>query len=87
LYYFPSRQSASTATLETTKRGIGIPPDWEKMVQSEPFKRVPLSPRAGGMMQKEYEMVAEKFQKTLAQAEILQIERIQNGYHWECYQL
>ncbi|XP_056020573.1 E3 ubiquitin-protein ligase MIB2-like [Ostrea edulis] len=80
-------QSASAATLETTKKGIGIPSDWEKMAYSEPFKRVPLSPHVGGMVQKEYEMVVQKFQKTLGQAKILQIERIQNVFIWECYQL
>lgn len=80
-------KKAEAKNLQTTSRGIGIPPDWEPMTTSVRFKRVPLSPNAGGMMQKEYKMVAEKFNKTLGQATILQIERVQNVYSWETYQL
>ncbi|XP_062617080.1 E3 ubiquitin-protein ligase MIB2-like [Saccostrea cucullata] len=78
-------KNANAATLATTKRGIGIPPDWEKM-GSEIYKRVTLSPDAGGMVQKEYEMVAQKFRKTLGQVKILQIDRVQNILYWEHYQ-
>lgn len=84
---FSLAKKAKTKNLQTTSRGIGIPPDWEPMTTSVRFKRVPLSPNAGGMMQKEYKMVAEKFNKTLGQATILQIERVQNVYIWETYQL
>lgn len=84
---FSLAKKAEAKNLQTTSRGIGIPPDWEPMTTSVRFKRVPLSPNAGGMMQKEYKMVAEKFNKTLGQATILQIERVQNVYSWETYQL
>ncbi|XP_048753764.2 E3 ubiquitin-protein ligase MIB2-like [Ostrea edulis] len=80
-------KKASSSTLTTTKRGVGIPADWEQMGKGEAFKRVSLSPDGGGMSQKEYQMVADKFRKTLGQAKILQIERIQNMYNWECYYL
>lgn len=65
-----------------------IPSDWMPMDRAETYKRVELSSDgANGMMEKEYQMVAEKFKKTLGQAKILQIERVQNPYFWECYQL
>lgn len=80
-------KKAKGKTLQTTKRGIGIPPDWEPTTPSVIFKRVVLSPNAGGLMEKEYKMVAEKFNKTLGQAKILQIERIQNVHYWEIFQL
>jgi hypothetical protein len=57
------------------------------MEKGDSYKRVRLSPDGGGMLQKEYQMVADKFKKTLGQAKILQIERIQNPYYWECYYL
>lgn len=79
-------KKATTSNLAVTKKGVGIPSDWEAMGR-EPFRRVPLSPDGGGMLQKEYQMVADKFKKTLGQAKILTIERIQNLYCWECYYL
>lgn len=80
-------KKAKCETRQTTKRGIGIPPDWEPTTPSVTFKRVPLDPKDGGLIKKEYKMVAEKFNKTLGQAEILQIERIQNVHYWEVFQL
>ncbi|XP_061174772.1 protein mono-ADP-ribosyltransferase PARP11-like [Saccostrea echinata] len=52
------------------------------MGRSETVKRVPLLPYLG-----EYELVANTFRTTLRHAEILQIDRIQNVFLWECYQL
>ncbi|XP_078314361.1 uncharacterized protein LOC111128440 isoform X2 [Crassostrea virginica] len=67
----------------TTKRGIETPSNWEKMTDG--YKRVLLSPDAKGMI--EYEEVAKKFKKTMKTATILQIERVQNAYNWEVYEL
>ena len=80
-------KKVKAASLQTTQRGIGIPPFWAKMEPSEQFKRVPLSPDARGMIKMEYEEVAEKFKKTMKQATILQIERVQHDYFWKTYQL
>lgn len=81
-------EKAKAAKFQTTQRGVMIPSDWVKMDRGEAYKRVVLSSDGGnGMMEKEYQMVAEKFKKTLGQAKILQIERVQNPYYWECYQL
>lgn len=71
----------------TTWRDVQIPSEWVAMNPSDQYKRVVLSSDGAGGMEKEYQMVAEKFKKTLEQAEILQIERVQNQHYWECYQL
>lgn len=71
----------------TTWRDVQIPSEWVAMNPSDQYKRVVLSSDGADGMEKEYQMVAEKFKKTLGQAEILQIERVQNTYYWECYQL
>lgn len=52
---------------------------------TEGYKRVLLSPDAEGMI--EYEEVAKKFKKTMNTRTILQIERVQNAYNWEVYEL
>lgn len=80
-------QKAKADALQTTRKGIGIPAEWEPMTIPYHFKRVLLSSDSGGMMQREYRMVAKKFIKTLSRARILQIERVQNEYSWETYQL
>lgn len=80
-------QKAKADALQTTRKGIGIPADWEPMTLPYHFKRVLLSPDSNGMMQREYKMVAKKINKTLSHARILQIERVQNEYSWETYQL
>ena len=84
---FSVSKKVKATSLQTTQRGIGIPPYWAKMEISDPFKRVPLSPDARGMIKMEYDEVAEKFKKTMKQATILQIERVQNIFCWEAYQL
>lgn len=62
-----------------------MPSNWTKMTHD--YERVRLSPDARGMITMEYEEVAEKFKKTMKQATILQIERVQNEYFWNTYQL
>lgn len=78
-------KKAKAASLQTTQRGIGIPSNWE--IMDNTYKRVPLSPDAGGMIKMEYEEVAEKFRKTMKQATIVQIERVQNKFCWETFQV
>ena len=71
--------------LLTPQRGTEMPSNWTKMTHD--YERVRLSPDARGMITMEYEEVAEKFKKTMKQATILQIERVQNEYFWNTYQL
>lgn len=81
-------EKAKVSNFQTTRKGVKVPSDWVPMNPRESYKLVVLSSDGGnGMMEKEYQMVAEKFKKTLGQAKILQIERVQNPYYWECYQL
>ena len=87
LFYTRLAEKAKVSNFQMTKKGVQIPSDWVEMTRADAYKRVPLPDSGGGMMQQEYKMVAEKFTKTLGQAKILQIERIQNPYYWECYQL
>ncbi|XP_065929088.1 E3 ubiquitin-protein ligase MIB2 [Magallana gigas] len=81
-------EKAKVSNFQTTRKGVKVPSDWVPMNPRESYKLVVLSSDGGnGMMEKEYQMVAEKFRMTLGQAKILQIERVQNPYYWECYQL
>ena len=57
------------------------------MEEAESYKSVKLLVTGSCFMQKEYNMVAVKFSETLKEAEILQIDRIQNPYYWNCYEL
>lgn len=84
-FFYSVSKKAKAASLQTTQRGIGIPSNWE--IMDNTYKRVPLSPDAGGMIKMEYEEVAEKFRKTMKQATIVQIERVQNKFCWETFQV
>ena len=87
LFYTRLAEKAKISNFRTTQKGVQLPSDWEEMNRADSYKRVPLPDSGGGMLQQECKMVAEKFAKTLGQAKILQIDRIQNPYYWECYQL
>ncbi|KAK3101023.1 hypothetical protein FSP39_000330, partial [Pinctada imbricata] len=79
-------QKAMKMTLAVTKRGIMIPTHWEEMRGAQ-FKRVPLSKNEGQFIGMEYDQVTQRFQKTIPQAHIFGVQRVQNGYFWETYQL
>lgn len=72
---------------ETTKRGIALPSQWDKMSPNDPPTRVPVTVEGGGMQKMEYENVANKFHSTLPQAKIYSIHRVQNMFLWEVYYL
>ena len=49
--------------------------------------KVAISPSSGGIMQMEWDYLKQKFEKTLSQARIISIHRMQNMFLWEMYYL
>jgi hypothetical protein len=75
-----------TKTLATTTKGIRAPSHWSDMTEKTVLK-VTISPSAGGIMKMEWDNVKQKFEKTLPQARIISIHRMQNMSLWEFYYL
>ena len=76
---------AMTKTLATTNKGIPAPSHWSDM--KENCLKITISPSSGGIMQMEWDNVKQKFEKTLPQARIISIHRMQNMFLWEMYYL
>ena len=74
-----------TKTLATTNDRIPAPSHWSEM--KENCLKVTISPSSGGIMQIEWDIVKQKFEKTLPQARIISIHRMQNMFMWEMYYL
>lgn len=81
------KRLASTAVkqqFQTSVKGVVLPTHWESMERKVTLKRVVLD-TSNGLLQKEYQGVKNKFCRTLPQARIIQIERVQNKFLWEHY--
>ncbi|CAC5404564.1 MIB [Mytilus coruscus] len=70
----------------TTAKGIPAPSNWSDM-RGETVSKVSIGPTKGGIMQIEFDNVKQKFEKTLPQARIISIHRMQNMFLWEMYYL
>lgn len=70
----------------TTAKGIPAPSNWSDM-HGETVLKVSIGPTKGGIMQIEFDNVKQKFEKTLPQARIISIHRMQNMFLWEMYYL
>ncbi|XP_071123937.1 E3 ubiquitin-protein ligase MIB2-like [Mytilus edulis] len=70
----------------TTAIGLPSPSNWTDMSGGTALK-VSIDPTKGGIMQIEFDNVKQKFEKTLPQARIISIHRIQNMFQWEKYYL
>ncbi|XP_045163299.2 E3 ubiquitin-protein ligase mib1-like isoform X1 [Mercenaria mercenaria] len=77
-------KTTSTKKLETSQRGVVLPTHWDQMDRSVLMKRIPLD-ITNGLLQKEFQGVKNKFCRTLPQARIITIERVQNKFLWEHY--
>ncbi|WAR13828.1 MIB2-like protein [Mya arenaria] len=70
----------------TTRRGVFLPAHWESMEREDVVRRIHLNaPGASGLLQKEFQEVQNKFRRTMPQARILKVERIQSKFLWEHY--
>lgn len=67
-----------------TQRGIQIPSNWSEMDRKLLFQCFKLNP-SNGMEQIEFNSIEQKFHKTLPQAKIIEIQRVQNMHLWEVY--
>ncbi|KAL4220974.1 E3 ubiquitin-protein ligase mib2 [Mactra antiquata] len=76
--------STSQQKLETTKRGVTLPTHWEMMDKTKTLVKVPLD-TSNGLHKKEFTEVKNKFCRTLPQARIHSIERVQSKFLWEHY--
>ncbi|XP_076085072.1 E3 ubiquitin-protein ligase MIB2-like isoform X1 [Mytilus galloprovincialis] len=70
----------------TTAKGLPAPSNWTDMSGATALK-VSIGPTKGGIMQIEFDNVKQKFEKTLPQARIISIHRMQNMFLWEMYYL
>lgn len=77
-------KTTESQKLETSQRGVVLPTHWEIMEKSMILKRIPLD-TTNGLLQKEFQGVKNKFCRTLPQARIIKIERVQNKFLWEHY--
>lgn len=82
--YFRLSKTASEQKFETSQRGVLLPTHWDQMDKSALLKRINLD-MTNGLHQKEFQGVKNKFCRTLPQARIVKIERVQNKYLWEHY--
>ncbi|KAK3104827.1 hypothetical protein FSP39_011109 [Pinctada imbricata] len=80
-------QKARKNTFATTVSGHRLPSHWQiGLDEGATIKRVPLSQK-DKMMKSEWDQVCERFYDTLPQAEVIEIERVQNAFCWETYAL
>ncbi|XP_063408625.1 E3 ubiquitin-protein ligase MIB2-like isoform X2 [Mytilus trossulus] len=70
----------------TTAKGIPAPSNWSDM-RGETILKISIGPTKGGIMQIEFDNVKHLFEKTLPQARIVSIHRMQNMFLWEMYYL
>ncbi|VDI03290.1 E3 ubiquitin-protein ligase mind-bomb [Mytilus galloprovincialis] len=70
----------------TTAKGIPAPSNWSDMC-GETVLKISIGPTKGGIMQIEFDNVKHLFEKTLPQARIVSIHRMQNMFLWEMYYL
>lgn len=78
--------SLSKNNLATSKRGVILPTHWEAMDKTDTLRRVRLDTN-NGLHKKEFTEVKNNFCRTLPQARILSVERVQSKYLWEHYYL
>lgn len=79
-------EQSKKSTLPTTKRGILLPAHWQSMDKTMSLVRIHLD-SSNGLLMKEFQEVRNKFSKTMPQAQIVKIERVQNKFLWEHYYL
>ena len=76
----------SEKTFATSTSGVLLPLHWTPMDKTETFIRVPLN-KSSGLMKAEFGAVEKNFRRTMAQSQIIEIERVQNIFAWEHYTL
>lgn len=69
-----------------TKSGFTFPADWDDMGE-ETILRVNIDPSKTDLMKQQWKDVKQMFDNTLPQARILSIQRIQDKFNWEMYQV
>ncbi|CAG2233178.1 MIB [Mytilus edulis] len=69
-----------------TKSGFTFPADWDDMGK-ETILRVNIEPSKTDLMKQQWKDVKQMFDNTLPQARIVSIQRIQNKFNWEMYQV
>ncbi|XP_069121341.1 E3 ubiquitin-protein ligase MIB2-like isoform X2 [Argopecten irradians] len=77
-------ETKSASKSKSSGKGKFTPNHWDPMGEQD-LVRVLLKSNGSGMSKMEYDNVVKKFSRSLPQARIHRIERLQNNYLWEIY--
>ncbi|XP_060077598.1 E3 ubiquitin-protein ligase mind-bomb-like [Ylistrum balloti] len=78
-------QDTRSASKSQSQKRMHYPGYWTSMTHQQQIIRVALKSGEGGMNAKEYGNIVKKFARSLPQARVLKIERVQNKFLWEVY--
>ncbi|XP_021345213.1 E3 ubiquitin-protein ligase mind-bomb-like isoform X2 [Mizuhopecten yessoensis] len=76
-------QEKKSDSKRQSKKGTRFPAHWESMTTEH--MRIILKSNGGGIIKMEYENVVKKFARSLPQARVLKVERVQSKFLWEVY--
>ena len=79
------QQKLTKSFATTSGKGVLLPPHWSEMGK-ENVMRVKLD-TTSGLMKAEFDAVENNFRRTMAQSQIVKIDRVQNKFAWEHYTL